>query len=113
MAEPAAGEHPAADPAALSTGYEQLRGRVLAGRADGWRLGHGVLTGRGMVAWIAARAAAAPAAEVATPPPELPGAALMPSRSTPTPRPPTDAPSSLPGTGQIVAVLTQMALAHA
>ena len=31
---------------ALAQGYEQLRERVLAGRPDGWRLGHAVLAGK-------------------------------------------------------------------
>jgi hypothetical protein len=34
----------------LAVSYEQLRGRVLAGQPDGWRLGHGLLVGKGMVA---------------------------------------------------------------
>jgi hypothetical protein len=43
-----------AESAALVAGYEQLRERALGGRPDRWRLGHGVLAGRAMVAWIAA-----------------------------------------------------------
>jgi hypothetical protein len=34
----------------LVDGYERLRERVLAGRPDGWRLGHGLLTGKGLAA---------------------------------------------------------------
>lgn len=111
-----------AEPAALAAGYEQLRERVLSGRPDGWRLGHGVLTGRGMVSWITAWPAiaappATPAPPAGTPAPDPPSAPSTRPLSTSTPDPPTPAPtpalSSLPGTGQIVAVLSQMALAHA
>ena len=86
------------DPGALRAGYERLREAVLSGRPDGWRLGHGVLATRGTVAWIAAAAEVAPsppaAGETAEPPPAS-------SAATP------------PGAGEIVAVLAQMALAHA
>ena len=82
------------DPAVLRDGYEQLRERVLTGRADGWRLGHALLARRGMAGWIAAQpTVAAPAAA-----PPAPGAAV----------------AGLAGDcGQIVSVLAAMALAHA
>lgn len=35
--------------------YEQLRAVVLSGQAQGWRLGWGVLAGRGMAAWVNAQ----------------------------------------------------------
>ena len=41
-------------PTALAASYERLRAAVLGGAPDGYRLGHGVLATRGMVAWIAA-----------------------------------------------------------
>jgi hypothetical protein len=86
------------DPAALRAGYEQLRERVLAGRPDGWRLGHAALARGGMAGWIAASGAVA----------------AGPARSQPGPlaRPAAGCPASLPA-GQIVAVLCEMALAHA
>jgi hypothetical protein len=102
-----------AEPAALVAGYEQLRERVRSGRPDGWRLGHGVLAGRGMVAWITAWAAIAPAPAPGTPAPDPSSSSATRTPSTSTSGPPTAALSSLPGAGQIVAVLTQMALAHA
>jgi hypothetical protein len=40
--------------------YERLRGGVLAGQADGWRVGLGVLCGRGLTAWMHALSATAP-----------------------------------------------------
>jgi len=76
------------DPAVLRDGYEQLRERVLAGRPDGWRLGHALLARRGVAGWIAEQPAAASA-----------------------PRPSAPAPTS--DCGQIVSVLAEMALAHA
>jgi hypothetical protein len=85
-------------------GYEQLRERVLAGRPDGWRAGRAVLETRGMVAWLSAWAAAVPA-PAATTAPEQSLSASTPSLST--------ALSSLPGAGRLVAVLAEMALAHA
>jgi hypothetical protein len=94
VADDADREH--SDPAALRAGYEQLRERVLAGRPDGWRLGHAALARGGIAGWIAASAALA----------------AGPARSRP--RPPADAAplASLPA-GAIVAVLCEMALAHA
>ena len=87
------------DPGALRAGYERLREAVLAGRPEGFRLGHGVLATRGTVAWIAAAAEAAPSPPAGRKTPELPPGAS--SAAAP------------PGAGEIVAVLAQMALAHA
>jgi hypothetical protein len=87
------------DPVALRCGYERLREAVLSGRPDGWRLGHGVLATRGTVAWIAAVGEVAPGAEAAAGTPE---SRVVPSFA-----------SSLPGAGEIVAVLSQMAFALA
>ena len=100
--------------ASLAEGYEQLRERVLAGRPDGW-LGHAVLAGKGMVAWIGAcpTLASAPAAGTSAPDSTAP---TTPSLSTPTSTPsthPSTALSSPPHADQLVAVLAQMALAHA
>lgn len=84
------------DPAALRAAYEQLRERVLAGRPDGWQLGHAALARGGVAGWIAA-SAAVPAA---------------PARSQPGPLAQGADAASLPA-GEIVAVLCEMALAHA
>jgi hypothetical protein len=81
--------------ATLAERYEQLRQVVLDGHVEGWRHGLGVLSGRGMAAWMQAATShlppAAPAA-VAGPPP------VGRMRGTPT--------------GEVVAVLASMALAH-
>jgi hypothetical protein len=100
----------------LAESYEQLRERVLAGRPDGWRLGHGVLARKGMVAWIGTwtNFASAPAAGTSALDPST--APTTPSLSTTTSTPsthPSAALSSLPYAGQLVAVLAQMTLAHA
>ena len=94
MADGAPGERDA-DPETLRSGYERLREAVLSGRPDGWRLGHGVLATRGTVAWIAAVGEVAPGPQ--------PAAAAAQSQPA----------SSLPGAGEIVAVLAQMTLAIA
>jgi hypothetical protein len=88
-----------ADAGALSAGYEALRSAVLSGGVSGWRLGHGVLATRGTVAWLAAVGEAA-----AGPPP---------AAAAPDPEPAALTASSLPGAGEIVAVLAQMTLAIA
>lgn len=91
---------------ALTAGYEQLRTAVLSGSAGGWRLGHGVLAARGMLAWmstVGAPAAAPPASGT-----NLAGErslSLAESRELPTGRP-----VSLPDADQVVAVLMQMVL---
>lgn len=101
-----------ADPASLTAAYEQLRARVLGGRPDRWRLGHGVLAGKGMVAWISAWTAFAPSPAAGTSAPDPSPAPTTPSLPT-TSTYPSAALSSLPHAGQLVAVLTQMVLAHA
>jgi hypothetical protein len=81
----------------LAERYEQLRQVALgvAGRADGFRHGLGVLTSRGTAAWIRACGQGR-----ATP--------TTPSAAAPVvPQPARDA-----FTGEVVAVLAQMALAH-
>lgn len=86
----------------LIEGYERLRERVLAGRPDGWRLGHGLLTGKGMAGWISACTALTPALGV-TPSAGRPAiVAALPARAD----------AARPGADQLVAVLAQMALAH-
>jgi len=83
------------DACALQDGYEQLRSAVLGGQPDGFRLGHGVLAARGLAAWMRT-------ARPVAPPPRAPG-------SDPRAR----EVASLPGAEQLVAVIAQMALAHA
>jgi hypothetical protein len=81
-------------------GYERLRERVLAGRPDGWRLGRGLLAGKGVAGWIAACAAFTPAGVAPAGPahrPDRPGRLVVGAR---------------PGADALVAVLAQMALAH-
>ena len=77
-----------------------MRERVLAGRPDGWRLGHALLVGRGVAAWIVACTALVPAATV-TQPTHHPAAAATSTRL-----------DGRAGTEQLVAVLAEMALAH-
>jgi hypothetical protein len=99
-----------ADPAALRAGYERLRAAVLSGRPEGFRLGHGVLLTRGMLAWIGAFGSLAPPTPGAQAP-ERGGAGGGVSGLD------SDAPTggavSLPGADQLVAVLAQMTLFHA
>lgn len=99
---------PRADPAGLQAGYETLREAVLAGAADGWRHGHGVLAGRGMAAWIATWTALAPAGAGTMTDPSHP----VSSAPQPTSPQPSNTLSSLPAAGQVVTVLAEMALAH-
>jgi hypothetical protein len=77
-------------------GYERLRERVLTGRPDGWRLGRGLLAGKGVAAWIAACATFTPARDAAGPA-DRPAQPIAGARA---------------GADQLVAVLAQMALAH-
>ena len=102
------GDRDDSDPEALVTSYEALREIVLGEQPCGWRLGHGVFASRGMAAWVAAWTTVAFAAEAGA-------TALDPSIHC-IPAPPNNtsatAPSSLPGTQEIVTVLAQMALAH-
>lgn len=95
------------DGAALLAGYEALRAAVLSGRPDGWRHGHGVLAREGMAGWMAAWAAAAPAAGTTAPQLSDPSTPTS-SKSDAT----TTVLSSLSNAGEVVAVLAQMALAH-
>lgn len=110
MADRAAGERHRGDPAALIAAYEQLRERVLAERPDGWRAGHGVLATRGMVAWMAIWTELAPLGAAAAQAPE-PAALFAGSSPSPTPR--SLRAASSPDPAEIVAVLSEMALAHA
>jgi len=89
-----------ADDAALREGYERLRGAVLSGRPDGFRLGHGVLATRGMLVWMRAFGSLAA-------PPASDG---MDARGRVAP---ADGLVSAPGTDHLVAVLAQMTLAIA
>lgn len=98
MADP--DRHPPVDPATLIGGYEALRLAVVVGRSGGWHLGHGLLAARGLAAWMTAWAVPAPAAPALGPPAAV--AATTPSAAL----------RSLPDAGPIVAVLSQMALAH-
>jgi hypothetical protein len=97
---------PRADAGALSEAYERLREAVLSGGAGGWRLGHGVLSARGMTAWMSAVGELAPSASGGT------GAADVASRSASAgcEAPSAEKTVSLPGVDQVVAVLTQMVL---
>jgi hypothetical protein len=99
-----------ADPAALRAGYERLRAAVLSERPEGFRLGHGVLLTRGMLAWMQAFGSLAPP----TPGGEGPERGVAAGGAS---QPGCDAPAvgvvPLPGADQLVAVLAQMALFHA
>ena len=94
-------DHPACEPTtvggepALTGQYEQLRQVALAGHAEGWRHGLGVLATRGMTGWMTACQSVAP--------PQIPVAA-----------PPTRASVDTLGldAGELVAVMAAMALAH-
>jgi hypothetical protein len=91
-------DHTTAEPTvarelALTGQYEQLRRVALAGHAEGWRHGLGVLAARGMTGWMTACRTVAP--------------------------PPTAAPARgagnralAEGAGELVAVMAAMALAH-
>jgi hypothetical protein len=87
-------EHHRQDAGALRSGYERLRAAVLSGGAGGWRLRHGVLSARGMVAWMNMIGEAAPAASAAM-------GTTAPAAVTPLPAADAD---------QVVAVLAQMVL---
>ena len=82
--------------AELDASYERLRAAVLGGAPDGFRLGHGVLATRGMVAWIAA----------------LSSLTSLPSASD-RDDPPVSEMVALPNAQQLVGVLAQMTLALA
>jgi hypothetical protein len=93
------------DAGALGDGYERLRAAVLAGGAGGWRLGHGVLSARGMTAWMSAFDELAPPV-LATAGAAV-GAVASPSEGC---EQPAGLPVALPAADQVVAVLTQMVL---
>lgn len=81
---------------ALTGQYEQLRQVALAGHAEGWRHGLGVLATRGMTGWMNACQAAAP------------------PQSSPTPAPPARVSAAAfgPDAAELVTVMAAMALAH-
>jgi hypothetical protein len=85
------------EPAALEVGYERLRQAVLGGQPDGFRLGHAVLAARGLVAWMQTVTSVGRS---------------VPTASTSS-HPPAGEVVSLPGAEELVAVIAQMALAHA
>ena len=95
-----------ADASSVSAGYECLRERVLSGQTDSWRLGHGVLASRGMAAWMAAWPNSTP--QSSAPAAATPSVQSLSSTGFPS----TAGLSSLPAVEKIVAVLTEMALAH-
>jgi hypothetical protein len=95
-------DQPASEPedagrgdAALTAQYEQLRQIALAGHAEGWRHGLGVLAARGVTGWMNACRALAPQPA----PPVRPTRA---ARSDPLAE----------GAAELVAVMAAMALAH-
>jgi len=94
-----------ADADDLRAGYERLRAAVLSGDAGGWRLGHGVLSARGIVGWISAFG------DLAAPAPATGPVALASSSGSCSA--PSGRPLSLPDADQVVAVLAQMTLAIA
>ena len=114
----------AASPAQSVSRYELLRAAAASG-SGGWRHGLGVLAAKGMAAWMAAWAAveAAPPEPGATAgtAPQADASLSTTTRSPSTPitgggdagSTPACSPFLPAGTGQIVAVLAQMTLAHA
>jgi hypothetical protein len=92
-------DHPTCEPTTVRSGpaltgqYEQLRQVALAGHAEGWRHGLGVLATRGVTGWMSA-------CQTIPPPPAPPA----PARA---------AAGGLGGdAGELVAVMAAMALAH-
>jgi hypothetical protein len=83
--------------AALAERYEQLRAAALGGGADAWRLGLGVLSGKGVAAWLRAWTTCPSPAPV-----RAPSAPTSASRPAP----------SGPEGAELVRVLAAMALAH-
>ena len=83
--------------AEVDANYERLRAAVFGGQPDGFRLGHGVLATRGVVAWLGAVSALRAPAPSAS------------ERS----HPPAGEVVALPNAQQLVGVLAQMTLAHA
>ena len=87
-------DQPAVDgEVSLTERYEQLRRVVLAGHAEGWRHGLGVLTSRGMAGWMTAWQS--------LPPKPVPALAVGGAVTAPG-----------TGTAEIVNVMAAMALAH-
>ena len=97
---------PGEDAGALSEAYERLREAVLSGGAGGWRLGHGVLSARGMTAWMSAVAELAPPVKRHGGRRHRRGGARVCRSASGRP----SQPAALPDVDQIVAVLTQMVL---
>jgi hypothetical protein len=93
---------PGGDAGALGEAYEPLREAVLSSGAGGWRLGHGVLSARGMTAWMSAVGELAPPASRADAASRFSSAGREPRSAETT--------ASLPCIDQVVAVLTQMVL---
>ena len=98
------GDQSGGDAGALRAGYERLREAVLSGGAGGWRLGHGVLSARGMAAWMSA------VGELAPPAPATAAAGQAPPSLPEGCQPPAGRPVSLPKGDQVVQVLAQMVL---
>ncbi len=94
-----------ADAGARGAGYERLRATVLAGGAGGWRPGHGVLSARGMTAWMSAFGEP-DSPDLATAGAEI-GAVASSSEGC---EQRVGVPAVLPAADQVVAVLTQMVL---
>jgi len=92
---------PAARPGLVDR-YEQMRAAALGGGADGWRLGLGVLAGKGVAGWIRA------ASTCTKPVPEPPSAASG-SRAGPSGPSGPSGPQAM----ELVRVLAAMTLAHA
>ena len=94
-------DHPVPEPTtiggepALTGQYEQLRQVALAGHAEGWRHGLGVLTTRGMTGWMSA-------CQTIPPPPR-------PAPSAPTR---TAAEGLGSDADELITVMAAMALAH-
>lgn len=89
---------------ALVEGYERLRAQAMAGQAGSWRLGHGLLLGKGLAAWLAVCAATLNSTAAATPPSRGAAATTVPETSV----------AALGGApaAALVSVLAQMALVH-
>jgi len=95
-------DHPTSEPTvggepALTGQYEQLRQVALAGHAEGWRHGLGVLATRGMTGWMNA-------CQTVAPPPQ--------SSPTPAPRARPSGDAFGPDAAELVTVMAAMALAH-
>ena len=92
------------DAGALAASYERLRAAVLAGGAGGSQLGHGVLSARGMTAWMTAVDALGPPVGATA------GAAVGAGVSWAAGCEPAGRPVAVPAADEVVAVLTQMVL---